>query len=40
VLVAAVAAMSLGGLAAGMVTAFVQRRRAGAPDQPEARADG
>ena len=39
VLVAAVAAMSLGGLAAGVLTAFVQRRRAVAPDEPDARAD-
>jgi hypothetical protein len=39
VLVAAVAAMSLGGLAAGVLTAFVQRRRAAAPEQPDARAD-
>jgi hypothetical protein len=39
VLVAAVAAMSLGGLAAGVVTAFVQRRRAAAADEPDARAD-
>ncbi len=40
VLVAAVASMSLGGLVAGVVTAFVQRRRARASDQPDDRADG
>ena len=39
VLVAAVAAMSLGGLAAGLVTAFVQRRRAQSPEEADARPD-